>query len=374
MAAVHRDAWANPSSLHGAGLQAADVLERARQQVGSLLGCRQGRIVFTSGGTESIHLALLGSAPAIEARHRTRRLLISAVEHPACLAAARQLEQRGWQVEKIPVNRQGLLNLAALEALLEPPTRLVSVIWGQSEVGSMQPIRAIGELCRQCDVPLHVDAVQVLGHGRIRFDELPVDLLSGSAHKHQGPRGVGLLLVAAKRPLEPLIGGGAQEGGLRAGTEPVALVAGLAAALQQAVDRLTPAGVDPTAAVRDQLLEATLSLPGIRLSGPDPRLDPWTRLPHHLSLVVSTASGTPLNGRDLVRELDRQGLWTSSGTACSSRGSGASPLLLALGYSPREAASGLRLSLGPWITAADLNRVPQALMEAVRRVEWSVTQ
>lgn len=375
MAEVQATAWANPSSLHSPGLAAAEALERARQTIGALLGCRTGRIVFTSGGSESIHLALLGAATAIEAQHCTRRLLISAVEHPATLSASHQLEQRGWDVVRIPVDQQGFLNLNELEAWLEPPTRLVSLIWGQSEVGTVQPIQAIGELCRRHGVPIHVDAVQILGHRTICFDQLPVDLLSGTAHKLQGPRGVGLLLVAPDQPLLPLIGGGGQEGGLRAGSEPVALVAGFAAALQQAVGRLAAsAGDDPIAPIRDQLLIDCLGLRGLRLSGPDPRQDAASRLPHHLSLLVSTCSGTPLNGRDLVRELNDLGIAASSGSACSSRGSGASPVLLALGYGQQEAMSGLRLSLGPWLGDQELRRVPTALSEAIRRVEWKASQ
>jgi cysteine desulfurase len=273
------------------------------------------------------------------------------------------------------VDQQGFLNLNELEAWLEPPTRLVSLIWGQSEVGTVQPIQAIGELCRRHGVPIHVDAVQILGHRTICFDQLPVDLLSGTAHKLQGPRGVGLLLVAPDQPLLPLIGGGGQEGGLRAGSEPVALVAGFAAALQQAVGRLAAsAGDDPIAPIRDQLLIDCLRLRGLRLSGPDPRQDAASRLPHHLSLLVSTGSGIPLNGRDLVRELNDLGIAASSGSACSSRGSGASPVLLALGYGQHEAMSGLRLSLGPWLGDQELRRVPTALSEAIRRVEWKASQ
>lgn len=375
MAAVQASAWANPSSLHSHGLAAAEVLERARQQIGALLGCRQGRVVFTSGGSESIHLALLGAAATIEAEHHPRRLLISTVEHPATLSASRRLEERGWDVLPIPVDRQGIVDLRELEACLEPPTRLVSLIWGQSEVGSVQPIQAIGELCHRHGVPIHVDAVQMLGHRPIGFDQLPIDLLSGTAHKLQGPRGVGLLLVAPHLHLSPLIGGGGQEDGLRGGSEPVALVAGFATALKRACDRLNAAdGMDPIADLRDHLLEHILNLPGIRLSGPDPRSDSDSRLPHHLSVLVSSPGGTPLNGRDLVRALDGLGISASSGSACSSRSDGASPVLLALGYGEREADSGLRLSLGPWVRPEELAQVPIALAEAIRRVEWGVSQ
>ncbi len=369
MAEVQARAWANPSSLHGPGLIAAEQLERSRLQVGELLGCQRGQVVFTSGGSESIHLALLGAAAAINAGPNPR-LVISAVEHPATLAAARQLQAQGWTVALAPVDQEGLLDLEALAALLAPPTRLVSLIWGQSEVGAVQPIAAAGALCRAAGVTLHVDAVQVLGHQPIAFDQLPVDLLSGAAHKLQGPRGVGLLLVAPGVPLAPQIGGGGQEGGLRSGTEPVPLMAGFAAALQLTTDRLEEAGgTDPIASLRDGLLEAVLALPGVELSGPDPRRHPHQRLPHHLSLLVRGEAGQPLPGRALVRELASIGLAASSGSACSSSGSSASPVLLALGYPDAEAASGLRLSLGPWLHAADLALVPELIQRAIRRVE-----
>ena len=370
MADAHAHAWANPSSLHGPGLAAAEQLERSRLQIAELLGCRSGRVVFTSGGSESIHLALLGVASTVPQDGEPRRLLISAVEHPATLAAARQLQRQGWQVAEVPVDREGVVDLGALAQLLAPPTRLVSVIWGQSEVGTVQQIASIGAVCRAAGVPLHVDAVQVLGHQRLDFDALPVDLLSGAAHKLQGPRGVGLLLVAPGITLSPVIGGGGQESGLRGGTEPVALVAGLAMALKLAADRLAEAGgTDPIAAVRDRLLEAVLELRGVELSGPDPRRDPDARLPHHLSLLIRGASGEPLFGRALVRELAAVGLAVSSGSACSSSGSSASPVLRAMGFDEAEAGSGLRLSLGPWLKESDLEPVPELLREAIRRLE-----
>lgn len=370
VAAAQADAWANPSSLHGPGLAAAERLERAREQIAPLLGCRRGRVVFTSGGSESIHLALLGYAAALPPDAAPGRLVISAVEHPATLAAARQLQRQGWQVAEVPVDRQGLLDLGVLAELLAPPTRLASLIWGQSEVGAVQPIEPIGALCRAAGVPLHVDAVQVLGHQPVDFDALPVDLLSGAAHKLQGPRGIGLLLAAPGIGLQPLIGGGGQEGGLRGGTEPVPLAAGLATALQLASDRLSAAGgLDPSVGLRDRLLERLLELRGVRLSGPDPRHHPAARLPHHLSLLISGASGAPLSGRALVRELAALGVAASSGSACSSSGSSASPVLMAMGFAEQEAGSGLRLSLGPWLRDHELEPVPALLWEARRRLE-----
>ncbi|MEN9541597.1 MAG: hypothetical protein RLZZ459_1688 [Cyanobacteriota bacterium] len=369
MAAVQSEAWGNPSSLHGFGLAAAEQLERSRQGIAALLGCDRERLVFTSGGSESIHLALLGSAPALELSTTSGgapRLLLSAVEHPASRAVAAALEQRGWLVQNVPVDHLGAIDLEAFERLLAPPTRLVSLIWGQSEVGTIQPVERIAALCRSAGVMLHLDAVQVLGHQPLRLAELPVDLLSFAAHKIQGPRGVGALVLKPGVELQPCIGGGGQEGGLRSGTEAVALVAAFEAALHLANDRLAAhGGRDPVAPLRDALVSALLVMQGVELSGPDPReASHPARLPHHLSLLVRGRDGDWLNGRQLVQALWREGFACSSGSACSSSGSAASAVLLAMGYEPAAAAAGLRISLGPWHGRELLEQVPQALERA----------
>jgi cysteine desulfurase len=360
MAELQARAWANPSSLHGYGLAAAEALERSRWRCAAVLGCSPDELVFTSGGTESIHLALLGLGATLA----PGRLLISAVEHPATVAAAAQLARQGWQVRELPVDHLGRLELHALREALEPPTRLVSLIWGQSEVGTLQELETIGELCRRAGVPLHVDAVQVVGHRPVQFAALPVDLLSLAAHKLQGPRGIGALLVRRGLALQPLLAGGGQEGGRRAGTEPVVLAAGLARALELSQE----AEPERVAGLRDGLLETLLGLEGVRLSGPDPRREPGQRLPHHLSVLVADRAGRPLNGRALVRDLWREGYAVSSGSACSSTGTTASPVLRAMGFGEAEAASGLRLSLGPWLSLDDLVGVAPALERARQRL------
>ena len=368
MQTAEREAWANPSSLHGFGLAAAESLERDRQRLAALLGADPDSLLFTSGGTESIHLALRGSAAVLE-RHMGRpgRVLISAVEHPASVAAAEQLRQRGWDVVQIPVDRCGVLDLEALEALLKPPTSLVSVIWGQSEVGTLQPLSAIGERCRDAGVLLHVDAVQVVGHLPVRFRDLPVDLLSLAAHKCQGPRGIGALLVRPGIELDPLLSGGGQEGGLRAGTESVVLVHGFATAVELSERCLqSHAGCDPVAALRNRL--ASLLLEDgqlgatIEITGPDP----WQeqRLPQHLSVVVRDDQQQPLSGRRLVQAMARLGFAVSSGSACSSGSQRPSAVLLALGFNPADAAGGLRISLGPWHTDAMLAALVHGLRQA----------
>jgi len=370
MAAANDEAWAKPSSTQGFGLAAAERLERSRQTIGRVLGAESTEVLLVSGGSEAIHTALLGVAGGLG----PGRLLISAVEHPATVAAAEMLRQRGWEVRKLPVDRQGVIDLDSLKRLLEPPTRLMSLIWGQSEVGTIQPVEAIGALCREAGVLLHVDAVQVAGHLPVDFATLPVDLLSCASHKLQGPRGIGALLVRSGLRLTPLIGGGGQEAGRRGGTEAVALAAGFARAIELADDRLRlHGGIDPIGELRDSLLNQLLALPGVRLSGPDPA-PPGARLPHHISLLMATPSGRPLSGRRLVQTMWQQRYAVSSGSACSS-GRGAnpyglapSPILLAMGYDEHEAATGLRLSLGHWLSAAELEGVPPALERARQRV------
>lgn len=371
MAEVHRNAWANPSSTHGFGLAAAERLERARQTIGAILGCAGEQVLLGSGGSEAIHTALLGAAAELP----VGRLLISAVEHPATVAAAEKLRLQGWELERLPVDSHGVVDLDVLKEQLAPPTRMLSLIWGQSEVGTVQPIETIGRLCRDAGVVLHVDAVQVVGHLPVNFSELPIDLLSCASHKLQGPRGVGALLVNPQVRLRPLIGGGGQEAGRRGGTEPVALVAGFARALELADARLRRhGGTDPIAGPRDALLAALLAMEGVGLSGPSPSDPQRRRLPHHISLRMATPGGRPLSGRRLVQTMWQQGYAVSSGSACSS-GRGAdpwgmapSPILLAMGYPENEAASGLRISLGPWLQEADLSGIPAALERARQRV------
>ena len=361
MDAARQQAWANPSSLHGFGLAAAESLERSRQSVASSLGTNAEAVRFCSGATESVHLALLGAAACLP----PGRLLVSAVEHPAVTAAAAQLQRQGWQVQSISVGPTGLLDLEELQALLQPPTRLVSVIAAQSEVGTVQPLAEIAQLCRQADVVFHTDGVQLVPHRPLAMDAQGLDLVSLSAHKLGGPRGVGALLVRPGVRLEPQLGGGGQERGLRAGTEPVVLAAGFAAALALARSHQTDGTTARLEQLRDRLLTGLLALPGVRLSGPDPARQP--RLPHHISLVLSDAQGQPLAGRQLVRALWQQGVAASSGSACSGASGRAepSPVLLAMGLDRATAASGLRLSLGTWLEASQLERVPQALAAAM---------
>jgi len=358
-----QDAWANPSSLHGSGLAAAECLGRARQTMASQLDCTPNELIFTSGATESIHLALLGAAAGLE----VGRLVISSVEHPAVEAAAQQLKLRGWSLEHWPVDCAGRIAIEHLERLLAPPTRLVSIIWGQSEVGTIQPVPALARACRERGIRFHTDATQLIPQGVISWQRSCIDLLSFSSHKLQGPRGAGVLLHRPGVLAEAQLGGGGQEGGFRAGTEPVPLLAGLATALVQ-LRRFdpdaesAPPGASPAVRPgRDALQTRLACLPGVTVLNPD--LD--HRLPHHLACLIADAAGRPLPGRQLVRELSRLGLACSSGTACQSGRVQDSAVLTAMGIDPSWRQSLLRFTLGPWLSDADLAAVPERLQTAI---------
>ena len=357
--AYQRQAWANPSSLHPAGLDAAELLERSRQRLLELLGCPTGQVVFTSGGTEADNLALLGICRS----QAPGRLLISAFEHAAIRRCAEQLGCEGWQVEVLPLDSHGRIDLEALETLLLPPTRLISVAWASSELGVLQPMQEISRLCQQAGVPLHSDAVQVVGQlPATELLPLPVDALSISAHKFQGPRGVGALVMPKPQGLQPQLLGGGQESGLRSGTESPWLVAAMVDALELRFNQ-QPQLAAAMAELRDGLWQQLSAVQGLD------RVGHWGRaecLPHHLALVLSSAQGEPLSARAAVRQLAQAGVAVSSGSACSSGNDQANPALVALGYGPRQARSGLRLSVGPWLHPQDFQALP-ALLESVLR-------
>ena len=364
MEQVQRDAWANPSSLHGPGLIAAEALGRSRAQIAAALNAESDQLIFTSGATESVHLALLGAS----SQQPAGRLVISSVEHPAVEAAARVLVQRGWSLERWPVDATGVLKLDQLDRLLAPPTRMVSLIWAQSEVGTLQPLLRIGGACRERGVVIHTDATQLLPQGLIDWSSLPIDLLSFSSHKLQGPRGVGLLLHRQGVILQPLQGGGGQEGGHRAGTEPVALIAGLAEALQilpryNPFKQSTPPGATPQLVHwRDRLQVQIEAIEGVKVL----HWETTPRLPNHLACLITTAGGSPLPGRRLVRELSRLNVACSSGSACRSGAVQDSAVLSAMGVETALRQSLLRFSLGRWIDIEVLDQVSERLQLAIQ--------
>ncbi|WP_244279568.1 cysteine desulfurase family protein [Synechococcus sp. UW179A] len=355
MVETQDQAWANPSSLHQFGLKASEALERARSQIAAKLSAEHREVVFTSGATESIHLALHGLA----ASRSPGRLVISSVEHPAVSGAARLLSKSGWDVTEWPVDQLGRIRLEHLDQLLAPPTKIVSLVWGQGEVGTIQPLLTVAEACRTRGIPIHTDATQILSQALPSWKHLPVDLLSSSAHKCGGPRGIGLLMTreSYRSALKPLLSGGGQEGGLRSGTESVVLAVGMAAALDQIEccppDDLARSG-HGIADLRDALRDRLLRDQRLMVCG-----DPQDRLPHHLSLLVSDHNGQPVSGRQLVRSLDACGLAVSSGSACSSGKDSDSPVLASMGLPQMMRRSSIRISLGPWIEHKDLDGIVQ---------------
>jgi cysteine desulfurase len=351
--------WGNPSSLHEWGQRSATVLEQARMQVASLLNAPADAIAFTSGGTESDNLAIFG----ITEQYQTpQHLIISSVEHSAVAEPARVLAQRGWQVTYLPVNRQGRVNPSDLQRALQPNTVMVSVIFGQSEVGTLQPIQALGAMARNHGAVFHTDAVQVAGRLSIDVQTLPVDLVSISSHKLYGPQGAGALYIRPGIKLSPLLMGGGQEFRLRSGTQAVPIIAGFGLAAELAASELHEEGVR-LRALRDRLFELLLDIPGLHSTG-----DRLHRLPHHVSFCASQPDGTPLSGKALVRQMNLAGIGISSGSACNSGKLIPSPILVAMGYGDAIARSGIRLTLGRDTTVADIDWTALVLKQILARL------
>jgi cysteine desulfurase len=351
--------WGNPSSVHEWGGRAATVVERARIQVASLINAMPESVIFTSGGTESDNLAIMGVA-----RHyqQPQHIIISSVEHSAIAEPARLLEQWGWEVTRLSVDAQGRVNPADLQAAIRPNTVLVSIIFGQSEIGTLQPIQLLGEIARAHGILFHTDAVQVAGRLPLDVQQLPVDLLSLSSHKLYGPQGAGALYMRPGVELVPLLGGGGQEFKLRSGTQAVPAIAGFGVAAELAAAEMaseTPRLIQ----LRDRLFEQLLEIPGLSTTG-----DRWNRLPHHVSLCLDQTDDDRLNGKLLVRQMNLAGIAISAGSACHSGKTAPSPVLLAMGYSDRLAKGGIRLTLGRDTTMADVDWTAIAMRQVLERL------
>jgi len=356
---VLTEQWGNPSSVHQWGERAALVVETARMQVEELIQAESGSIVFTSGGTEADNLAIMGVARQYP---QPQHLVTSSVEHSAIAEPIRLLEQWGWQVTRLPVNEQGRVNPLDLQAALQSNTVLVSIIYGQSEVGTLQPIELLGQLTHAHGALFHTDAVQVAGRLPINLKQLPVDLLSLSSHKLYGPQGAGALYIRPGVSLVPLLGGGGQEFKLRSGTHAVPAIAGfgLAAALAKAeMDSETPRLIQ----LRDRLFDQLKEVPALLPTG-----DRLHRLPHHVSFCVRHADGDQLNGKALVRQMNMAGIAISAGSACHSGKLVPSPILQAMGFSDRAALGGIRLSLGRHTTLEDIEWTAMVLKQILHRL------
>ncbi|GAB4248311.1 cysteine desulfurase family protein [Deferrisoma sp.] len=354
LAWASQEAWGNPSTLYGVGRAAKAALDRARERVARLIGAPDpGQVVFTSGGTEADALALFGRLRLPAAG---RHLVTTMVEHKAVLRSAVRLEAEGVAVTYLPVDRAGRVDPRAVEAALRPDTALVSVMLANNEVGTLQPVAEIARVCRARDVPVHTDAVQACGKIPVDVEALGVDLLSLSGHKFHGPRGIGALWVRPGLPLQPLLVGGTQERGLRAGTEPVALAHALGVAADLARERLSEDG-PRIAALRDRLWAGLRdAVPGVRRHG-----DPGRGLPNTLNVSVPG-----WEAEDLVLALDREGIAVGTGSACTTGDTRPSHVLLAMGVPPAEARSSIRFSLGRDNTGEEIDRVAEALARLAR--------
>jgi cysteine desulfurase len=352
------DHHGNPSSIHGSGRQARLGLDDARESVARILGAKPREIVFTSGGTEAINLAIKGAAWAASARGR--RILTTSVEHKAVLQACAVLERQGFEVTYLPVDRYGRVDAADVAAAITEHTMLVSVMYANNEVGTVQPIREIGTVCRERKILFHVDAVQAAAFLPLDVDELQADLLSLSAHKLYGPKGAGALFVRQGTALLPQLSGGSQERQRRAGTENVAGIVGFARALEliQADAAARDAEASRQAQLRDGLVEGLRQVPGVTLTG-----HPLERLPNNASFVIDG-----IEGGDLVAALDLEGIEASTGSACTTGSVDPSHVLLAMGLDETQAHGSLRLSVGRGTTADDMQRAIDVAARSIDRL------
>ncbi|MBE9226723.1 cysteine desulfurase [Phormidium sp. LEGE 05292] len=351
--------WGNPSSLHEWGQRSATILEQARMQVAGLINAPADGIIFTSGGTEADNLAIMGVARCYS---QPQHIIISSVEHSAISEPAKLLESWGWEITRLPVNSWGWVNPNDLQNALRTNTVLVSIIYGQSEVGTLQSIEKLSEIARSHGVLFHTDAVQVAGRLPIDVQKLGVDLLSLSSHKIYGPQGAGALYVRPGVELVPLLGGGGQEMKLRSGTQAVPIIAGFGVAAELAAQEMseeTPRLIG----LRDRLFEQLSDLINLQSTG-----HRWQRLPHHVSFCLLNADGKKLSGKTIVRQLNLAGIGISAGAACNSGKLNPSPILLAMGYSNQMAKAGIRLTLGRYTTEEDVDWTAMVLQQVLQRL------
>lgn len=345
--------YGNPSSLYRFGNHAKRAIEQARKEVADVLGAEPFEILFTGGGTEADNW-IKEIMRSLKARGKNH-FITSAVEHHALLHSAQRLQKEGFEVTFIPVDREGQIDPEQVRAAIRPETGLVSIMFANNEIGTIYPIKEIGAICRQAGVLFHTDAVQAAGHLPINVKEMNIDLLSLSAHKFHGPKGVGAFYCRRGIPLPSLIDGGAQERGKRAGTENVAGIVGLGAALRLANEEMSQTSAR-VSAMRDRLIDGILqTVPMCRLNGPR-----HNRLPGNCNI-----SFLGIEGESLLLRLDLAGIAASSGSACASSSLDPSHVLLAIGL-PHEVAHGsVRLSLSDYNTEEDVDYILEKLPEIV---------
>mgnify|MGYP004558111061 CR=1 FL=1 len=337
--------YGNPSSLHSIGQDAAEALQCSRETIAACLGCNAREIYFTSGGSEADNQAILSAAILGEKKGK-KHIISTAFEHHAVLHTLRKLEKQGFEVELLPVGSVGNITAQQVADAIRPDTCLVTVMFANNEIGSILPIQEIGAVCRERGVLFHTDAVQAVGHVPVNVREQNIDMLSLSAHKFHGPKGIGVLYAKTGILLSTLIEGGAQERGKRAGTENIPAIVGMAAALDEATAHLKENG-EKLAALRDRLISGLSQIPHSALNG-----DPVKRLPGNVNFCFEG-----IEGESLLLLLDAKGICASSGSACTSGSLDPSHVLLAIGR-PHEVAHGsLRLSLSEENTPEDIEYI-----------------
>ncbi|MGI5844335.1 MAG: cysteine desulfurase family protein [Candidatus Xenobium sp.] len=348
--------WGNPSSPHSLGNQARTVMQQARLGIAESLGCEPSEVVFCSSGTEADNLALRGVAGAL--RSRGNHIVTTAIEHHAVLHTCDALEGEGFRVTRVPVDPQGVVDLEALERSLTDQTILVSVMHANNETGVLQPVEEVARMAARREIPFHVDAVQTVGKLPFCLSELGAGLVSFSGHKLYGPRGAAALFVRAGTPLRPILTGGSHEHGLRAGTENLAGMVGLAKAVELAVQDVAEEG-RRLAGLRDDLESRLLaSIPEARING-----DRARRVPN-----TSNVTFPGVDGESIILALDLAGICASTGSACSTGEPEPSHVLREMGVSRRDAQGSIRLSLGRETRQEDLDLTVQALAETVARL------
>ena len=346
--------YGNPSSLHTAGQQAAEALQSARERIAACLGCQPREIYFTSGGSEADNQALI-SAAKIGERKGKKHIISTAFEHHAVLHTLQGLEKQGFEVELLPVGETGTVTAQQVADAIREDTCLVNVMYANNEIGSVLPVGEIGKVCRESGVVFHTDAVQAAGHLPIDVKEQQIDLLSLSAHKFHGPKGIGVLYARQGLALTTLIAGGAQERGKRAGTENIPAIMGMAAALEEACAHMEE-NARAVSVLRDKLIAGLSKIPHCALNG-----DPVHRLPGNVSFCFEG-----IEGESLLLLLDAKGICASSGSACTSGSLDPSHVLLAIGR-PHEVAHGsLRLSLCHWNTEEEVDEILRVIPQVVK--------
>jgi len=351
-----RNLYGNPSSVHSSGFAAFSALEEARNKLGELIGCLPEQVVFTSGGSESDNLAIYGAA-ARGAENGKKHIVSSAIEHHAVLEVLGHLEKLGFEISYVMPDEYGIVSAEAVAKAIRRDSCLVTVMYANNEVGTVQPISEIAKVCREHSVAFHTDAVQAVGHILINASDLNVDLMSLSAHKFHGPKGIGALYVRDRKLIEPLIRGGMQESGFRAGTENLPAIISMTAALEDALSNRDVKN-EKILSMRERLIDEILKISGAHLNG-----DRHKRLPGNANFCFEG-----IGGEQLVLLLDSYGIEASSGSACSARMPEPSHVLRAMRIDKALASSSLRISIDEYNTEEEITQVINKVTFAIERM------